>query len=203
MKIKTNLIFSITALVLLVALAGIGVVAAITSSFTISNKIIYKSTDVFYSVNANIYSMSKETFDSYQDNIYELVNAQQGNEITETYTGNFDGKNNNSPKENEVWEIPDGDLRFTTTKRILVYVFEITNCSANDSVTVDITLPKDVNTNITNTKSTVNEPLVLGTSSSQTSTGIVYVVCECNSIENNFEVSNPITVNIDKFVADN
>ena len=64
-------------------------------------------------------------------------------------------------------------------------------------------MPKDVNTNITNTKSTINEPLVLGTSSSQTSTGIVYVVCECNSIENNFEVSNPITVNIDKFVADN
>ena len=202
MKKKVGLIYSAVACFLIVALVGVGVVASVTTSFTITNKITYTSSDIYYKVTGSIYLLSKDEWEDFSD-IGDLISNGADKKVVVDYYGDFSGDDPTKIADSEeVWDIPDDKLRFTSEKRILIYAFQFENTGKTDiSITLTIpTLELADQTKITNI-SPVNS-LSLNAKGGNVTTGTIYMVCECLNVRENFEIDNSFDINLEKVVAE-
>jgi hypothetical protein len=96
------------------------------------------------------------------------------------------------------WVIPDGDLRFTSARRYLVYIINIENHTSFD-INVSISLPA-TNPNpyfddiIENTPSTPIDLLALD--GATVSSGTIYLVTKCIKIHNSFNLQNSFDIQL-------
>ena len=199
MKKKVGLIYTIVACFLLVALVGVGVVASVSTSFTITNKITYVSNDVYYKVEGAVYLLSKDEWNEFSD-INDLISNGNDNKIV-AYTGDFSGEDASKiAGPEEVWDIPDDKLRFTSQKRILIYAFQFENTGAND-ISISLTMPTLETANQTKISNTSPaSSLTLNAKGGNTTTGTVYMVCECLNVRENFDIDNSFDINIEKII---
>jgi len=160
---------------------------------TISNRITFKSEGIFYKATGNIFVLTPEEFDSYE-NIENLIIG----ETSEVGPLSADNLNEGDEAAN-YWIIPKS-LRFTSSDRYIVYTIEIENHS-NYDIKIKLnpsTIPGNLTDAIKNTASAeiIVEKYIEQTYSKET----VYLITHCKKIKNSFEFDNSFIVNIDQVI---
>ncbi|MDD3397718.1 MAG: hypothetical protein PHR96_04195 [Clostridia bacterium] len=189
---RINLSLSLISVLIILSILSFTVYAVLNVGFTISNRIMFTSTGVYYKAVANVYLLSEEELGNYDGDIEAIVENETA--ITETYTSDNSWAHNDSME----WVIPDGDLRFTSARRYLVYIINIENHTSFD-INVSISLPA-TNPNpyfddiIENTPSTPIDLLALD--GATVSSGTIYLVTRCIKIHNSFNLQNSFDIQL-------
>jgi len=189
---RLNLSLSLISVLIILSILSFTVYAVLNVGFTISNRIMFTSTGVYYKAVANVYLLSEEELGNYDGDIEAIVENETA--ITETYTSDNSWAHNDSME----WVIPDGDLRFTSARRYLVYIINIENYTSFD-INVSISLPA-TNPNpyfddiIENTPSTPIDLLALD--GATVSSGTIYLVTKCIKIHNSFNLQNSFDIQL-------
>lgn len=189
---RLNLSLSLISVLIILSILSFTVYAVLNVGFTISNRIMFTSTGVYYKAVANVYLLSEEELGNYDGDIEAIVENETA--ITETYTSDNSWAHNDSME----WVIPDGDLRFTSARRYLVYIINIENHTSFD-INVSISLPA-TNPNpyfddiIENTPSTPIDLLALD--GATVSSGTIYLVTRCIKIHNSFNLQNSFDIQL-------
>ena len=189
---RLNLSLSLISVLIILSILSFTVYAVLNVGFTISNRIMFTSTGVYYKAVANVYLLSEEELGNYDGDIEAIVENETA--ITETYTSDNSWAHNDSME----WVIPDGDLRFTSARRYLVYIINIENHTSFD-INVSISLPA-TNPNpyfddiIENTPSAPIDLLALD--GATVSSGTIYLVTKCIKIHNSFNLQNSFDIQL-------
>ena len=190
---KINLSITLFSLIIL-GMLGFTVYASLNVGFTISNNIMFTAQGVFYKATANVYLLSEDELTTYENDFDALMEDKEP--ITETFISD----NSINQADSKEWVIPEGDLRFTSSKRYLIYIIIVENHSEFD-INVNIVLPAthsnpNFNDIIQNTPSeqinlsALEEPNV--------SSGTVFLISKCKKIHNSFALENSFDIKLEQ-----
>lgn len=189
---KINLSITIVSVAIIISLLSFTVYAALNVGFTISNRIMFRAEGVYYKAVANVYLLTETQLTTYENDMEAILENEEP--ITETFTSD----NSIDQSDSKEWVIPQGDLKFKSDKRYLIYIINVENHS-NFDINVSIVLPT-ANSNpnfyeiIENTPSEsinlakLEEPNVSG--------GVVFLITKCKKIHNSFNLENSFDIQL-------
>lgn len=189
---KLNFALSLISIAVLISIITFTVYAVLNVSFTLSNRIMFTSTGVYYKAEANVYLLNEEELLNYNGDIEAIIDTETS--VTETYFSD----NSSSHADSTEWVIPDGDLRFTSSNRFLVYVIKIENYSTYN-ITVSINLPQTHSVPYFDDiiQNTPSDPINLNAFAEPTvSSGYVYLITKCKKIHNSFNLENSFEIQL-------
>lgn len=191
---RINLSITLFSVLVILSLLGFTVYASLNVGFTISNSIMFTAHGVHYKATANVYLLNEDELTTYENDFDALM--EDKDPITETFISD----NSINQTDKKEWVIPEGDLRFKSDKRYLIYIIVVENHS-NFDINVDIVLPTthsnpNFNDIIENTPS---EPINLSAlEGPNVSSGTVFLISKCKKIHNSFALENSFDVKLEQ-----
>lgn len=184
-----NISLSVVSVFIVFILIGITVYAAINLNFSVSSRIVFNS-NVSYKVEANAFLLSEETYSTY-DNWEDLIRKETA--TTLPFIQDF------SETEPVLvsWIIPYNILKFSSSKKYIIYAFKIENYTESE-ITASVILPNihsDPNFDKL-IENTASSPLTLSPKGTENSSGLLYLVTKCIKTKNSLHLENNFEINL-------